>query len=232
MPGYFVTGTDTEVGKTTVSCALLAAASARGLKAHCYKPVESGCSEASDGTLQPQDALALWEASGRGQLRESICRYRFREPIAPGVAAENEGVVIDFGIIQRDLHELQTDSPDLMLVEGAGGLLVPMGQGRMIRDLAETLGLRLVIVARPTLGTINHTLLTVEAARGRGIDIAGIIFSASSGTPDLAAVASNRAEIEQASGVEILGCLPYLPAAAATDLGRAAEQCLDLGRLL
>lgn len=232
MPGYFVTGTDTGVGKTTVSRALLAAATARGLRTRCLKPAESGCERAADGTLVPRDARSLWEASDRSQPLESVCLYRFEEPVAPGVAATRLGTTVDFEAIAHSAAALRADAPDLFLVEGAGGLLVPLGAGRSIADLAMLLGLPLLIVARPTLGTINHTLLTVEAARHRGLSIRGVIFSASSTAVDAEAIQSNADEISAACGVPVLGALPYQTDLSLPRLAAAIEAVPGLATLL
>lgn len=232
MTGYFVTGTDTGVGKTTVSRALLAAATARGLRTRCLKPAESGCLRRPDGGLVAQDALGLWEATDRGQALDSVCLYRFEAPVAPGVAAEGEGSAIELGVIRAGLDAIRQSGPDLVLVEGAGGLLVPMGHGRTIADLAVALALPLLIVSRPTLGTINHTLLTIEAARARGLAVHGVIFSAADQQPEPAAVASNAREIERASGIRALGYLPHLPGATLSILAKAAEASVQLGAIL
>lgn len=232
MIRYFVTGTDTGVGKTTVSQALLAAATARGLRTRCCKPAESGCARSVDGRLIPRDAEALWTATNRAQPAESACLYRFEEPVAPGVAAERAGQSIDLAAIVRHVRALSESRPDVLLVEGAGGLLVPLGAGRTIADLAMVLAFPLLIVARPGLGTINHTLLTIEAARTRGLAIRGIIFSAPNAETDVAAMVSNQSEIQKASGVSVLGALPYLPDAPLHVLAQAVESRPGLASLL
>jgi dethiobiotin synthetase len=231
MIAYFVTGTDTGVGKTTVGRALLAAATARGLRTRCCKPVESGCVRAADGSLSPEDAEALWLATSRDQPRESACLYCFEEPVAPGVAAERTGQSIDIRAIARHVRALTEPATDLLLVEGAGGLLVPLGGRQTIADLAFALSFPLLIVARPGLGTINHTLLTIESARARGLAISGIIFAADAGL-ETASMASNAAEIVRASGVPVLGHLPYLPGASLPVLSGAIESSPGLASLL
>lgn len=231
MIGYFVTGTDTGVGKTTVSRALLAAASARGLRTRCFKPAESGCSRAADGNLIPRDAYALWEATDRTQPLESVCLYPFEEPVAPGVAAARLGTSIDLRAIVADVSAVQADAPDFLLVEGAGGLLVPLGGRQSIADMAVLLGLPLLIVARPTLGTINHTLLTIEAAQGRGLAVHGVIFSADRAVA-AGDIASNAAEIVSGGGVPVLGTLPYQHDLSLYPLAAAIEATPGLAGLL
>jgi dethiobiotin synthetase len=232
---YFVSGTDTGVGKTTVGRALLAAGTARGLRTRCCKPVESGCTRSADGALVAQDAEALWTATDRVQPLESACLYRFEEPVAPGVAAERAGQSIDLDEVARHVGRLAESTPDLLVVEGAGGLLVPLGDGRSIADLAVALSFPLLLVARPGLGTINHTLLTIEAAWSRGLAVRGVIFSfVPAGNSGLAAatVASNAAEIQKASGVSVLGALSYLPGASLKDLAAVVDSQAGLASLL
>lgn len=229
---YFVTGTDTGVGKTTLSRALLAAATERGLRTRCFKPAESGCTRGPDGMLVPRDADSLWEATDRGQPRESACLYRFEEPVAPGVAATRLGTSIDLGAVARAFASIRADGPDFLLVEGAGGLLVPLGGGKSIADLAVLLGLPLLIVARPSLGTINHTLLTIEAARARGLLVQGVIFSCGAADVERDAAASNAAEIQAGSGVPVLGTLPNQSDLSVTGLAVAIESEPGLAGLL
>lgn len=232
MRAYFVTGTDTGVGKTTVAAALLGVATARGLRTRCMKPAESGCERGEDGSLVPRDAYALWAATDRAQDREDVVVYRFEEPVAPGVAAARAGVEVSLERIRERFRTICEDGPDFALVEGAGGLLVPLGRGKMVADLVCMLELPLIVVARPSLGTINHSLLTIEAARARGIEVAAVVFSASSGEIEQAAVTSNAEEIGRAGNVPVLGCLPHVPGADMRALAHAAEYSLMLDRLL
>jgi dethiobiotin synthetase len=167
LKGLFVTATDTGVGKTTVSCALLAA----WRKSHrvaAMKPCETGGGD---------DADRLIAACGR-PLDPSLVRpYAFALPASPeAAAAEAQASYVDIGNIRRCFAQLG-DEAELVLVEGAGGLLVPIDPSRTMADLVAALELPLLIVARPSLGTINHTLLTVEAARARGLRVLGVVFS-------------------------------------------------------
>jgi dethiobiotin synthetase len=229
MSTYFVTGTDTHVGKTTVGAALLYAAVARGLRAGALKPAESGCPLVED-ELFPTDAAMLRRAAGGLQSMEEVCLYRYEPAVAPGVAAEAVGETIDFGVIREAVIGL--DEHDFSLVEGAGGLLVPLGEGLMIVDLIEALDLSVIVVAREGLGTINHTLLTLEALRLRDIEVAGLVLNSIDGAP-MSAIELNIDEIVRVSGVRVLGVFPHLgddledPAG----LAKAAEH-LDLDALL
>ena len=236
MRALAITGTDTGVGKTTVSTALLAAARARGLRALAAKPVETGCETAAGGSLLAADAVALERAATGSAPAEGSAPpgsvYRFRAPLAPSVAAALEGRALHLAPMLRACARLASLAPDLLLVEGAGGLLVPLTGELLLADLFAALGHPLVIVARDSLGTINHTLLTVEAARRRRLELAGVILcAATAGTSDEDA-ARNASEIERRGQVPVLGRLPHIAPAEPDALARAAEQHLALDQLL
>jgi dethiobiotin synthetase len=196
--GYFVTATDTAVGKTVVTAGLAAALRARGHDVAVFKPVQSGA-RADD-------------PAGDAALLGADCVYAFAAPLAPLVAARAEGRTITLEPIVKRAEELAREH-EVLLVEGAGGLLVPLADGLDLADLAVALGLPLVVVARSGLGTVNHTLLTIEAARARGLDLAGVILNGKSDE----STADNAALIEAGSGVRVLAQVPLLadPADAA-----------------
>jgi len=171
VSAVFVTGTDTGCGKTAVGCALARSLRAAGKRVRVLKPIETGC---ADGV--PADALALAAAAGDGAPLERLCPYRFALPVAPEVAARAEGVAIDPARIEAAFSRAREDA-DLVIVEGAGGLLVPITPALDMAGLARQLGLPLVVAARAALGTINHTLLTLEAARARGLRVLGVVVS-------------------------------------------------------
>jgi dethiobiotin synthetase len=228
---WFVTGTDTGVGKTTVAASLLTAARNRGWLVGAMKPVESGCARAADGSLVPADGTLLRAAAGGRDALERVCPYRFERAVAPGVAAAADGVVIDWAWVAREVAAL-AGAVDWCLVEGAGGWLVPMGGGRLLADVVVGLRLPVLVVARAGLGTINHTLLTLESAAARGVDVVGVVLSdPDGGTPD-GLGAENAAEIERYGGVRVYGSLGYVAARGLDELGRAAERRLDLDGLL
>lgn len=166
---FFVTGTDTNVGKTFVSCALLRAAHDMGLSCLGYKPVESGCPNADQPGL---DAQALAKAAAS----RPETTYMFEPAIAPHTAARQATIQIDIERIQRRAAEL-TKSSEFLLIEGAGGFLVPLTKTESISDLSVGLDIPLIIVAANKLGAINHTLLTIEAARARGLKLAAVILT-------------------------------------------------------
>lgn len=192
-PGYFVTGTDTGVGKTRVACGLAGAARARGLRVGVLKPAESG-----DGG----DALALKKASACPLPLELIRPYAFRAALAPAVAAAQEGKRVLMQPILKAFKAVSSIS-DFVLVEGAGGLLVPYGPGLDGASLAKAMGLPLLIVARRGLGTINHSLLTLEAARARGLRVAAVVLSAPGRKGD-PSVAGNARQIARLGKVRVL----------------------------
>lgn len=176
MSAIFVTGTDTGAGKTAIACALARSARSAGLHVRVLKPIETGCARGADGELVPADALALAAAAGDRAPLAQLCPYRLALPAAPEAAAAAEGAAIEFGPI-ADALALARKHADLVIVEGAGGLLVPIAPGLDMAALAARFDLPLVIAARAALGTINHTLLTLEAARGRDLRVLGVAVS-------------------------------------------------------
>ncbi|WKZ32160.1 MAG: dethiobiotin synthase [Thermodesulfobacteriota bacterium] len=204
---FFITGTDTGVGKTEAACMLARAFRAAGLKPGVMKPVETGCPE-RDGRLVPTDALRLKEASGTEAPLELINPYRFAPPLAPFTASELSGATIDFERIRSCLKEL-SNMHDLMLVEGAGGLLTPIAQDTYMADLALDLGLPAIIVSANRLGTINHTLMTIKCAGYMGIKVAGIILNNPGPNGSDPSRAHNRASIERLSPAPILFEAPF-----------------------
>jgi len=211
MTGLFVTATDTGVGKTWVACALARAATRRGLRVAAMKPCETG-----DG----DDGARLMDAAGR-PLDPALARpYQFHLPASPEVAARVEGTVVDVASIVAAFARLTRDA-DFTIVEGAGGLLVPVAPGVLMADLAARLGLPLLVVARASLGTVNHTLLTIEAARARKIAIAGVVTSRAADTagPE---EPTNPEAIATYGRVPILGVFPH-----GRDADVVADRVLD-----
>jgi dethiobiotin synthetase len=202
--GLFVTGTDTGVGKTEVACALVSGARAAGLDVGAMKPAESGLAPG-----QPGDAERLRQAAGGGDPIELVCPYRFGPPLAPAVAARLAGVEISLPRILEAARTLAARHAALV-VEGAGGLLVPLTASQTYADLAVALGLPVLVVARAGLGTVNHTALTLEALRARGLSVRGVILNRSGPEGDDPSVAHNAAEIERLTGAPVLDTLPHL----------------------
>lgn len=205
--GIFITGTDTGVGKTYVAAGIAAALKQRGIDPGVMKPVETGC-RARRGRLIPRDTGMLMKAAGVGDSASLVNPYQFRKPLAPFVAANLEKKKIEPAKIITAFQAL-SKKHEFMIVEGAGGILVPLSRTYFYLDLAEDIGLPVLIVARPGLGTINHTLLTITALRQRKITIAGVVINhAEAGKPGLAEK-TNPALIEKLSGVKLLGIIPF-----------------------
>ncbi len=204
--GLFVTGTDTEVGKTVIAGGIARILKDKGQSVGVFKPVASGCRN-DRGGLVSQDAEFLAHCSDSTATLDQICPVRFREPLAPEVAVNRGAEPIELDVI-RTYYNRMAPTQDVMIVEGVGGLLVPLGQDLCVADLVGQMDLPLLIVAKPELGTINHTLLTIEAARARGLRVAGIVIN--SYVADTASVAeeTNPAAIERASGVKVLTIVP------------------------
>lgn len=233
MNAYFIVGTDTAVGKTTLGAAILAAARRRGLRPAAFKPAETGCpTDPETGHLRPRDATLLSAAAGLGAPLPETCPYAFSIPAAPAVAAREAGAAISLDTIAKGLRSLGRDNPDILLAEGAGGLLVPFRDDTTTADLIRHLDLPVLIAARAGLGTINHTLLTLECAHYRGLDVRGILFSAAQADPSDPTPRSNTAEIAARTDVQTLGTLPYLPNASLSALAEAAEENLALSAIL
>lgn len=178
MNGYFVTGTDTNVGKTYVSTALARRAVARGHKVFAFKPIETGCAAGPDGQYIGADQELLAAAAGNWQHGPLRGLYRFRLPAAPLVAAAAESAAIDLDFIVRTAADsARQHAASLTIVEGAGGWRVPITPDGDMSTLARLLGLPVILVARAALGTINHTLLSIEAILRDGCTIAAVVLS-------------------------------------------------------
>ncbi|MFQ5880967.1 MAG: dethiobiotin synthase [Candidatus Methylomirabilales bacterium] len=205
--GLFITGTDTGVGKTFVAGALATLFRARGIDVGVMKPVETGCPR-RDGRLHPQDALYLKERAGSGDPLEEICSYPLAMPAAPSVAAEAAGVAIDLDRIVERFRHLATRH-HLTLVEGAGGLLVPLTDTADYTHLIQKLHIPVLLVARASLGTINHTLLTWNWARHLDLPVLGVVVNQPTGPPSPSEEANLQA-LAKRLPAPLLGCVPYL----------------------
>jgi len=206
--GLLITGTDTGVGKTQVTAVLAMALRSRGLRVGVMKPAETGC-PLKQGYLAPQDSLFLQQISGCRAPQELVTPYPFLEPLAPAVAAQHEGREIDLAHIVSCYRRLAHEH-DIVLVEGAGGLLVPLTREESFLDLAVRLHLPLLVVARNILGTINHTALTVIVA-SRYCRVLGIVLNTLSPEVEDESQASNREALQIWGRAPLLGVLPYCP---------------------
>ena len=217
--GLFVAGTDTGAGKTLVATALLHAFAARGLRSLGMKPVAAGCVEL-DGRLVNEDVTALVAASNVAASENDINPYRFRPAIAPHLAAALTGERISLERIHT-AYAVLCRNADRVVVEGAGGLLVPLNEDRDFADLIRLLDLPVVLVVGMRLGCLNHALLSAEVLRHRGLKLVGWV--ANSLEPAMAEFAGNLQSLRNRMQAPLLGVLPYGPPTPA-----AASRLLDL----
>jgi dethiobiotin synthetase len=203
----FVTATDTGVGKTEVAAALLSLLADRGLRPAPFKPYESGCARLD----APADALALRAAARSDDPPDRICVHRFRAPLAPGVAARRLGRHAD---LRPVLAAYRSFAGRPLVAEGAGGLLVPLDARRDVVDLIALLGLPVLLVARAGLGTLNHTGLSLDLLRRRGIAVRAVVLSQSTRAAD-PSIADNADLLRERHRVEVLGPVPWLRSATA-----------------
>lgn len=216
-----VTGTDTGVGKTWVTCALARALVQQGRKVVAIKPVETGTGS-EVGT--DEDGVLLAAATGQAAPRKAL--HRFTDPLAPALAAERQGRSLDFDSVLADI-ERHAEGMDVALVESAGGLLAPVAWDWNAADLAESLGARVLVVGADRLGVINHALLTVGAAELAGLLVAGVVLTA----PEVAdaSTGTNAAAIARLSGLDrvLTARRTRDPAEAASALTPALPWFLD-----
>ncbi|MDE1942925.1 MAG: dethiobiotin synthase [Betaproteobacteria bacterium] len=232
---WFITGTDTGVGKTTVATTLLQCFSRQGYSAVGMKPVGTGCVY-EQGLWINDDALLLADHSTLPVSRQAeavalaqgsipwqwINPYAYEPPIAPHIAARNAGDGIRFSVIEKALHALQARA-DVVLVEGAGGFRVPLGADGDTASLCQALGLPVILVVGMRLGCINHALLTEESVKSRGLTLAGWVANVVD--PQMQVFEENLATLKQEIQAPFLGLVPFQP-------DRAAQPPeLDIGRL-
>ena len=226
VPGLFVTGTDTDVGKTVVSCAIAAAwrfQNPRSQLGVC-KPLASDCSKQREGLVN-RDAEALAHFSDCRQPLDVINPIRFAPALAPAVAAQQTGQSIDWDALWRSLSVLD-ESSDALLIEGVGGLMVPLDPDHpqlTVLHLIKALGYPVLVVARSVLGTLNHTAMTVALLKSAQCPVAGIVMNSYDADPSLSddpSVASNRQWLEKLTGVPVLATVPRVdPKRAQPDTG-------------
>jgi len=205
--GVFITGTDTGVGKTFFACQLSALLRHSGYHVGVMKPAESGCPE-RQGKLFPEDAIRLKEASGSQDPLDKICPYQLREPLAPSVAAQCQGIILEIDKLM-DVYGEISSGHDITLVEGAGGLMVPLLPSYTYADLARVLKLPIIVVAANRLGMINHLLLTLEHARCKGLRVLGYVLNRLENSTPLSAE-TNREAISTLTAVLCAGELPFV----------------------
>ena len=239
--GFFITGTDTGVGKTVIAGALILIIKHMGCRVCGMKPIETGCmksenvvqkaeSRVKDTLLIPADGMFLKEIADMDDSIDVITPIRFEKPLAPFPASEIEGIPVDIDKIKKAFESL-LKKYDMVVVEGIGGLLVPLKRDYFVLDLVKQFGLPIIIVSRPGLGTINHTLLTVNYAMKEGLNVAGIIMNYSQSPEKTLAEETNPKVIRQISPVPIIGIFPYLEDLGRSTIERAAVKNLNLEKI-
>ena len=218
-----ITGTDTGVGKTVVTAGLATALRRRGINAGVMKPVATGCVRDENGDFLSPDTEFLCAVTGVEDPYFMVTPVCLEPALAPAAAARTSGVTGVVEDMRQSFHDLMERHP-VLLVEGVGGFLVPLDDETLLADFAGKLAMTVLIVARCGLGTINHTLLTIEAVRARGLRIAGLVFNHASADDSDASAATNPGEIERFAGVHMLGTLPF-------EAGLSVENCTP-GRLV
>jgi len=219
--GVVITGTDTGVGKTVVAGALAAALRARGIDCGVMKPIQTGAYHSTEGRLS-LDARFLTRAAGVSDPADVVCPVLLDAAAAPAIAAADAGQEIHILPI-LDAFDTLSAGHEFMIVEGAGGIAVPLVGKYLFADFILELELPLIVVARASLGTINHTLLTIHFARQHGLTILGVVINGFPPEPDLAERTA-PALIERLSGVPVLAVLPRIPG---VDVDTAVVEGLD-----
>jgi dethiobiotin synthetase len=235
MTGLFITGTDTGVGKTAVTAGIAFALKARGVDVGVMKPVASGCRETSSG-LVSEDSELLREAAGCADDFAAITPIALREPLSPHLAAKLVNFELDRKIIREKVfptYNRLCEAHSFMLVEGVGGALTPLAADYAVIDLAWDMNLPVLVVAADRLGVINHTLLTLEALRARGLKTVGVILNRVA-TPDYA-TQTNAEALRDVTNIPIYGALPFIDretsaAAIASALGSLTEIFYQAGK--
>jgi len=214
---FFITGTDTGVGKTLVSAILGLALQNKRKSVGYFKPVETGV----EGD-EPEDAGFCKAILGLKEDAKNLCSYTFKLPASPHLSAEVEGKEIKVEKILEDFKRFK-EKYEYLLVEGAGGLLVPLRRDFLIRDLIKLLNIPVILVARAGLGTINHTLLSVEAIRNYGLELAGIVFNQAT-QPLTIIEKDNIKTLAELTGAKVLGVIPKLKSISKETLLKICEK--------
>ncbi len=228
--GFFITGTDTGVGKTVIAAAIIKALQAAGINVCGMKPVETGCSRVGN-SLYPSDGMFLKKVARMEEGIQSVTPYSFENPVAPSLASETEGKAVSLPVIMKKFDALVKKYP-AVIVEGVGGLLVPIRRDYFVLDLAKEMGLPLIVVSRPSLGTINHTLLTVKYAMKERMEVAGVIINFSRPAEGTTAENTNPLVLQQICPAPVIGVFPHLKGLEDELLERTAMKYLNIAELL
>lgn len=207
LPGLFVTGTDTGVGKTYVTCEIVNELRNSGFRIGAYKPACSGSMLRADGHEIWEDIEALHHAAGGEYSKQLICPQAFRAPQAPPVAAQIEGTQVDESMLLQGLYHWQ-GIVDFVVVEGVGGWKCPVSHSMTVADLATQMGFPVLVVASSRLGVINHALLTIESVRSAGLDVVGLVLNDRS-VGEEGNIGINLSEIMRFASISWVGSLKY-----------------------
>ncbi|MCC6544457.1 MAG: dethiobiotin synthase [Nitrospirae bacterium] len=206
--GIFITGTGTGVGKTVVAAGIAAALRVRDISVGVMKPVHTGCMLDNE-RLVPEDSLFLARAAGSKDSEELITPFMFKEPAAPYAAAREHNIVIDINKIADCFNEL-CRRHDYVIVEGIGGVLVPVTKDFFVADLIKLLNIPVILVTRPDLGSINHTMLSIHCLKTKKINLSGIVISNCRAGSGNFAEKTFQDTIETLSDIPVIGTLPYI----------------------
>lgn len=235
--GYFITGTDTGVGKTIVTAAILRSFIKKGLKVGAMKAIETGCLN-KDGILLPTDGMFLRDMAEMSDSIDLITPLRFENPLSPFVAAKLENLEVEIDRVFKAFDALRKKY-DFIVVEGVGGLMVPLRKEEkkkatfyFVRDLIKELGLSAIIITKPTLGTLNHTILTIEALKSKKIPIKGYIINFSEPAKNDIAEKTNPEALRELLDISFLGIMPYLSDLNKDTIGETAIKNLDIESLI
>ena len=226
MKGFFITGTDTGVGKTIIAGALIKVLCHLGVKTGAMKPVESGCVREGE-ILIPSDGMFLKQMA---QMQEPVTQVSpccFESPLAPLAASELEQRSVSVTAIKKAFYNFYTNY-DAVIVEGIGGLMVPLKTDYFVVDLAKEIGLPLIVVTKPGLGSINHVMLTVNYALKEGLQVAGIILNYSLPPENSLAEETNPQLLKQICPAPLIGIFPYLKNRDEGIIEKTAQNNLDL----
>ena len=226
MKGFFVTGTDTDVGKTIISSGLAAVLKEKKIDVGVFKPLLSGIARENPAS----DTSLLKQLSQTSLSYEEITPFEFKEPLAPYVAGKLEGKNVGIEDVLSHWEKIR-EKHEFFIVEGAGGISVPLGERFLVSDLIKALQLPIVIVARPNLGTFNHIFLTVQYAKSLGLSIAGIVINGINDDPGLAEK-TNPDLIEELCGVPILGITPKLKEVTKENIKKMVKDHINVTLLI
>ena len=227
--GFFITGTDTGVGKTIMAGAVIKALNFLGYKTGAMKPIESGCGREGD-MLIPFDGMFLKQVAHIDEQITLITPCCLESPLAPLSASEADRKEVDIEEIRKSFLVL-SKKYEAMVIEGIGGLMVPVRKDYYVIDIAREFGLPLLLVARPGMGTVNHTMLSVNCALREGLEVAGVIINYSQPPDNSLAEKTNPQLLGQICPVPILGIFPYLRNVDEDVIAKAALKNLDLEAL-